>query len=77
VRQTSVREPRSFDAGGYVTAQVFAYLDPGSGSLIVQLLVGGVAALGVSVRMFWARILSFLRIRRDEEESPVQRDTRS
>jgi hypothetical protein len=63
--------------GGYVTAQVFAYLDPGSGSLIVQLLVGGVAALGVSVRMFWGRILSFLRIRRDEEESPVQQDKRS
>ena len=77
MRQTSVREPLSFDAGGYVTAQVFAYLDPGSGSLIVQLLVGGVAALGVSVKMFWGRILSFLRIRRDEEESPVQRDTRS
>jgi hypothetical protein len=63
--------------GGYVTAQVFAYLDPGSGSLIVQLLVGGVAALGVSVKMFWGRILSFLHIRRDEEESPVQEDTRS
>ena len=43
----------------------------------MQLVVGGVAALGVSVKMFWARILSFLRIRRDEEESPVQQDTRS
>jgi hypothetical protein len=63
--------------GGYVTAQVFAYLDPGSGSLIVQLLVGGVAALGVSVKMFWGRILSFLHIPRDEQESPVQEDTRS
>jgi hypothetical protein len=63
--------------GGYVTAQVLAYLDPGSGSLIVQLLVGGVAALGVSVKMFWGRILSFLRVRRDEEESAVEQDTHS
>ena len=37
--------------------------------MIVQLLVGGVAALGVSVRLFWGRILSFLRSRREGEES--------
>jgi hypothetical protein len=61
-----------------VTALVIAYLDPGSGSMIVQLLVGGVAALGVSVRLFWGRILSFLRIRREDEESAaVEQDTHS
>ena len=52
-----------------MTALVIAYLDPGSGGIIVQLLVGGVAALGVSVRLFWGRILSFLRSRREGEES--------
>jgi hypothetical protein len=36
-----------------------------------------VAALGVSLRLFWRRILSFLRIRRDEPAAPVQQDTRS
>jgi hypothetical protein len=60
-----------------VAALVLAYLDPGSGSMIVQLLVGGVAAVGVSLRLFWRRILSFLRVRRDEPETPVQQDTRS
>jgi hypothetical protein len=61
-----------------VTALVIAYLDPGSGSMIVQLLVGGVAAVGVSVRLFWGRILSLLRIRRDDEASAaVERDTHS
>jgi hypothetical protein len=44
--------------------------------MIVQLLVGGVAAVGVSLRLFWRRILSFLRIRRDEPEAPVQQATR-
>jgi hypothetical protein len=57
-----------------MTAQVLAYLDPGSGSLIVQLLVGGVAAVGVSLKLYWGRILSFLRIRRDDE-SAVEQDT--
>jgi hypothetical protein len=70
--------PLSFDDGGYVTTQVLAYLDPGSGSLIVQLLVGGVAAVGVSLKLYWHRVLSFLRIRRDDDEPAVeQRDTTS
>jgi hypothetical protein len=37
-----------------------------------------VAALGVSVTLFWGRILSFLRIRREDEESAaVEQDTHS
>jgi hypothetical protein len=59
--------------GGYVTAQVLAYLDPGSGSMILQLLVGGVAAMGVALKMYWQRVLSFLRIRRDDEEPAAER----
>jgi hypothetical protein len=47
---------------------VLAYLDPGTGSMLVQLLVGGVAAAAVAVKLFWYRILRFLRIRRDEPE---------
>jgi hypothetical protein len=45
---------------------VLAYLDPGTGSMLVQLIVGGVAAAAVGVKLFWYRILRFLRIRRDE-----------
>ena len=45
----------------------FAYLDPGSGSMILQILAGGVAAVAVTARLYWNRILKFLRIRKDEE----------
>jgi hypothetical protein len=34
---------------------VFAYLDPGSGSLIVQAILGGVASIGVAARAFRVR----------------------
>src|SRR5215204_5781140 len=47
---------------------VFAYLDPGTGSMLVQLLVGGVAAVGVAVKLYWHRILRLLRIRKTEPE---------
>jgi hypothetical protein len=45
---------------------VFAYLDPGTGSMLVQLLVGGLAAVGVAMRLYWRRLLRLLRIRKTE-----------
>ena len=45
---------------------MFAYLDPGSGSMLVQLLVGGIAAAGVTAKLYWHRIRRVFRIRRDE-----------
>jgi hypothetical protein len=35
--------------------QVHAYLDPGSGSMLVQLLLGGVAGAAVIVKLGWQR----------------------
>ena len=32
----------------------------------LQLLVGGIAAIGVAAKFYWRRILRFLRIRKDE-----------
>jgi hypothetical protein len=44
-----------------------AYIDPGSGSMILQLLLGGAAAVGVGAKFYWKRLLSFLRIRKTSE----------
>ncbi len=51
---------------------VIAYLDPGSGSMILQMLVGGGAAAAVSAKLFWGRIKSFFRFGSSEvdERSP-------
>ncbi|HEX2412015.1 MAG TPA: hypothetical protein VHJ39_12680 [Solirubrobacteraceae bacterium] len=47
---------------------LLAYLDPGTGSMLVQLLVGGVAAAGVVAKLYWDRLLRLLRIRKDKPE---------
>jgi hypothetical protein len=47
-----------------------AYLDAGSGSMIVQILVGGLAAAGVALKIYWRRLLRFLRIRKPDEAEP-------
>jgi hypothetical protein len=47
----------------------YAYLDPGSGSLVLQVILGGLAAAGVAVKFYWHRVLVFLGIRKREPES--------
>ena len=46
---------------------LLAYLDPGSGSMILQVLAGGVAAIAVTAKLYWGRLMKFLRIRKDDE----------
>lgn len=49
-----------------------AYLDPGTGSLFLQILLGGVAGLLVILKLFWRRMLAFFGIRRAaDEKTPV------
>jgi hypothetical protein len=52
---------------------LLGYLDPGTGSMLLQLLVGGIAAVGVAAKFYWRRILRLLRIRKDE---PTESRTR-
>ena len=53
---------------------LLAYLDPGSGSMILQILAGGVAAVAVTARLYWDRILKFLKIRKPEDETVTQKE---
>jgi hypothetical protein len=46
-----------------------AYLDPGSGSLLLQALVGGVASAAVVAKLYWRRVKRFFRLERDEPTS--------
>ena len=41
------------------------YIDPGSGSMILQMILGGLAAAAVFAKLFWHRLLVFLRIRKE------------
>jgi hypothetical protein len=50
-----------------VLRSTLGYLDAGTGSMIVQLFLGGIAALAVTVRLWWNRLLRLLRIRRPEQ----------
>lgn len=41
-------------------SQSQGYIDPGAGSMILQVILGGVAGAAVAVKMFWHRIAAFI-----------------
>jgi hypothetical protein len=53
-----------------------AYLDPGSGSQILTILAGGLAAVAVTAKLYWHRVLVFLRLRKPHEESAPDSESR-
>ena len=46
----------------------WAYLDPASGSLLLQLVLGGVAGLALALKLFWGRIVGFFRFKKADDE---------
>lgn len=50
-------------------APAHAYLDPGTGSMMLQLLLGGVAGALVVLRLYWYRIKNSRLFRRWANES--------
>jgi len=48
----------------------FAYLDPGTGSMLLQVILGGIAAVGVALKLFWHKI----RVALGMSKKPVTED---
>ena len=42
----------------FILNQRFFYLDPGSGSFILQMLIAGLLGAGLGITIFWNRIKS-------------------
>jgi hypothetical protein len=55
----------------------FAYLDPGSGSMMLQLIFGGVAGVVVIIKLYWGSFVNLFRRRRGQKENlpPQERDS--
>ncbi len=49
-----------------------AYIDPASGSMLLQIILGGAAAVAVALKMWWRRVLRILHIRKPEDDAPAE-----
>jgi len=57
------------------TGPAQAYLDPGTGSMALQLILGGVVAGLTAVRLYWARLAAFFRGRTVSDDVPSDERT--
>jgi hypothetical protein len=44
-----------------------AYLDPGTGSMLLQVVLGGIAAVGVAIKLYWHKLRAAFGMARKEE----------
>jgi hypothetical protein len=51
-----------------------AYLDPGSGSFIYQILIASLLGAGVAIRMYWRKIKGFFARRPAREKDGPKAD---
>ena len=57
----------------YFFSNAKAYIDPGSGSILLQALIGGIAAAGATLAIYWNKIKNFIfklkkkKIKQDNE----------
>jgi hypothetical protein len=57
------------DEKGFPMPQLIAYFDPGSGSMLMQAIVGGTAGLIVFARYLWEAAPTILRARHTKRNS--------
>jgi hypothetical protein len=51
-----------------MTPRNLAYLDPGSASMLLQMLGGAIAAAAVTIKLFWRRIVRALHPRKRADD---------
>ena len=54
-----------------IASPAYAYLDPGTGSMLVSAVIGVAAAVGLAVKMFWYRIVGLFRGKRGDTPAPT------
>ena len=47
-----------------IASPAYAYLDPGTGSMLISAVLGVAVALALAVKMFWYRLIGFFRGKR-------------
>jgi hypothetical protein len=50
--------------------KVLLYIDPGTGSIILQAVVAGVAGVSLFIKFGWRRLLRFFGIKKSDKKDP-------
>ena len=48
-------------SGLFYSSSAYAYLDPGAGSFILQMLIAGIMGIILTIKLYWDRLIDFLK----------------
>ena len=51
-----------------------AYLDPGTGSMMLQVILGGIAAVGVAVKLYWHKLRVSIGLGKKDDDEDLDED---
>jgi len=53
---------------GLYLEEVYAYIDPGSGSLVIQMIIGALVGIGITLKLYWYKFKQkILRINKKDD----------
>lgn len=56
---------------------LFAYLDPGTGSIIVQSIIAGAVGVGVLIKAYWHKLVLFFGKGKKDDKTKAKKDLRN
>ncbi len=51
-------------------AHLIAYLDPGAGSIVLQVILAGILGLSYTLKIYWRRIVGLFRRNQPKDKVP-------
>ncbi len=48
-------------------SNAYAYIDPGSGSIILQAILGAIAAGGLTIKIYWNKLKDFFKRKKTDK----------
>lgn len=60
-----------------IVPDAHAYLDPGSGSAILQGVLGALAAIALTLKLYWHRFLRLIGLRKPSDQGQRETPARS
>jgi hypothetical protein len=54
-----------------IPLSIIAYIDPGTGSIVLQAVIASVVGAAIAVKLFWHRLLKFFGLRKSSPTESV------
>lgn len=55
--------------GGFYLQDAYAYIDPGSGSMMIQVIIGALVGVGITLKIYWYKFKEkILRINKKDDK---------